>query len=394
MSRDADASGKGRPRARGLFERFPHGLLLVGERRRVVSLNEKGRQLLAVNERQGEPTALTCCELICDRLDRQLEIGPACITERVLETGKALPDAQVELKGERGPAKVSLSAALVDAEDVRVLFQLRPCTGDASGDQAIAAQTDATRRPLLRIETLGRTRVTVGEQRLAGDWVDQRPGLLLKYLVGRRRGVAASDEIAEALWPDASPQEALGSLRHYVHVLRERLEPGRPNRAPSSFVATRAGGYQLDAEQVWIDAEELDRLSQEGLRLFVEGQLDPAVAVLQEAVALYRGEFLPDEQDAEWVLEERERLHHLVARALAALVELTLATGKLGSAADYARRLADLEPLDTDVQRQFIEICLRQGRRSDAVRRYGLLRKRTLREFGTEPDFTLADLSG
>jgi DNA-binding SARP family transcriptional activator len=159
-------------------------------------------------------------------------------------------------------------------------------------------------------------------------------------------------------------------------------------------VATRAGGYQLDAEQVWIDAEELERLSQEGLRLFVEGQLDPAVAVLQEAVALYRGEFLPDEQDAEWVLDERERLHHLVARALAALVELTLATGKLGPAADYARRLADLEPLDTDVQRQFIEICLRQGRRSDAVRRYGLLRKRTLREFGTEPDFTLADLSG
>ena len=117
MSRDADASGKGRPRARGLFERFPHGLLLVGEQRRVVSLNEKGRQLLAVNERQGEPTALTCCELICDQLDRQLEIGPACITERVLETGEALPDAQVELKGERGPATVSVSAARVDAED-------------------------------------------------------------------------------------------------------------------------------------------------------------------------------------------------------------------------------------------------------------------------------------
>ena len=130
------------------------------------------------------------------------------------------------------------------------------------------------------------------------------------------------------------------------------------------------------------------------MRLFVEGQLEPAVAILEDAVALYRGEFLPDEQDAEWALEERERVHGLVARALAALVELRLGTGDIGSAADYSRRLADLEPLDTDVQRQFIEICLKQGRRSDAVRRYGLLRKRTLRELGTEPDFTLSDLPG
>jgi DNA-binding SARP family transcriptional activator len=394
MSREADAPGKGRPRARGLFERFPHGLLLVGEERRVVSLNEKGRELLAVDERRAGPPALTCCELICGELGRQLETGSACVTELVLETGEPLPDAEVELRGERGPATVSVSAERVDAEDVRVLFQLRPGGGDAGRRPAIDSATTARRQPQLRIETLGRTRVTLGEERLAGDWVDQRPGLLLKYLVCRRHGVAASEQIAEALWADASPQEALGSLRHYVHVLRERLEPGRPNRAPSSFVATRPGGYQLEAEQVWIDAEELERLSQEGLRLFVEGQLDPAVAILAEAVDLYRGEFLPDEQDAEWVLDERERLHHLVARALAALVELRLATGELGSAADYSRRLADLEPLDTDVQRQFIEICLKQGRRSDALRRYDVLRKRTLREFGTEPDFTLSDLPG
>jgi DNA-binding SARP family transcriptional activator len=392
MSREADAPGKGRPRARGLFERFPHGLLLVGEQRRVVSLNEKGRKLLAAAER--EPSELTCCELICHEVDRQLGIGSACVTDRVLETGEPLQDAQVELRGARGPETVSVSAARLDAEDVRVLFQLRPGTSDAGGAPAIPSSTVASRRPRLRIETLGRTRITVGEERLAGDWVDQRPGLLLKYLVCRRRGVAASDQIAEALWTDASPHEALGSLRHYVHVLRDRLEPTRPNRAPSSFVATRPGGYQLDAEHVWIDAEELESRSQEGLRLFVEGQLDPAVGILEEGVSLYHGEFLPDEQDAEWVLEERERLHHLVARALAALVELRLATGDLGSAADHSRRLADLEPLDTDVQRQFIEICLKRGRRSDAVRRYGLLRKRTLREFGTEPDFTLADLSG
>ena len=52
-----------------------------------------------------------------------------------------------------------------------------------------------------------------------------------------------------------------------------------------------------------------------------------------------------------------------------------------------------LEPLDIEIQRQLIEIWLRQGRRSEAARRYEVLRTRTMREFGEEPGFSLADLA-
>jgi DNA-binding SARP family transcriptional activator len=179
-----------------------------------------------------------------------------------------------------------------------------------------------------------------------------------------------------------------------VHVLRERLEPSRPRRAASSYITTHRGGYRLNTERVWVDADELERRALEGLRLHRAGRHEPAGAPLEAAVLLYEGEFLPSEHDSEWALEERERLHHLAARALGALVEVKLAAGDLESAAHHSRHLADLEPLDIEVQRRFIEICLRLGRRSDAARRYELLRKRTLREFGSEPEFSLSDLSG
>jgi DNA-binding SARP family transcriptional activator len=389
MSRSADARATGRPRSRGLFERFPHGLLLIDEGRRVVSLNEKGCELLALDDRLSEPIASTCCDLVCQTADRQLDMGTPCITERVLKTGEPFPDVQIEL----GQMRLSVGAARVDAEDVRVLFQLRRETTEV-GDGPAIGRSGVGRYPRLRVETLGGTRVELGNDPLTGDWIEQRPGLLLKYMVCHRDGVAPSERIAEALWPDASPQEALVTLRHYVHVLRSKLEPGRAKRTPSSFIITNRGGYSLNAQQVQVDAEEFENHAREGLRRFGSGQLEPAVTVLEQAVRLYRGEFLADEPDAEWALEERERLHHLVTRVFAALVEVRLATGELEAAAGYSRRLADLEPLDTDVQRQFIEICLRQGRRSDAVRRYGVLRKRTLQEFGAEPDFTLSDLHG
>lgn len=382
MSRDSDAAEpRGGSRARGLFERFPHGLVLVGERGRVLSLNGRARELLALDERAAEPGALTCCEIVCDPVG-----AVSCLTERLLATGE--PPGDVELRTAGGEVAL-VSGARVDAEDVRVLFQLRPAGSPRGGEPA----RRAPRRPSPRVHTLGVTRVEVGGEPLAGDWLGQRAGLLLKYLVAQRRRVAPSEQIAEALWPDAAAPEALASLRHYVHVLRKKLEPDRARRS-ASFVQTHRGGYRLDPERIWIDAEELEQRAREGLLLFADGELEPAAAILEDAVALHRGEFLADGPDAEWALQERERLHDLAARAYAALVEIELATGELDAAAEHARRLADMEPLDTDIQRQLIEICLRQGRRSDAARRYELLRTRTLRELGAEPDFALSDLTG
>jgi DNA-binding SARP family transcriptional activator len=316
------------------------------------------------------------------------------MTRRVLERGEPLPDVQITLEGEGDRTAVWVSASEVDAEDVRVVFQLRAGARSEAGASAARPAKGAAAHPQLRVLTLGRFGLEVAGKPIEGRWVEERPGLLLKYLVCERHGVAPSDRIAEALWPSAGAREALTSLRHYVHVLRERLEPVRSERGGSSFVKTHRGGYRLDLERVWIDAEELERRASEGLSVLAGGEPEAAAIALEASMSLYAGEFLPDLPDADWVHEERERLHRLAARACAALVDVRLAADDLDSAAAYSRRLADLEPLDTDVQRRFIEICLRQGRRSDAVRRYDLLRSRTLREFGREPDFTLSDLDG
>jgi len=55
---------------------------------------------------------------------------------------------------------------------------------------------------------------------------------------------------------------------------------------------------------------------------------------------------------------------------------------------------AGLEPLDTHVQRELLEVCLRRGRRTEATRRFRALRVRTMRELGQGPGFDLADLAG
>jgi Flp pilus assembly protein TadD len=78
---------------------------------------------------------------------------------------------------------------------------------------------------------------------------------------------------------------------------------------------------------------------------------------------------------------------------LRALAETHLAAGQLPAAAGALRRVADLEPLDLDAQRDLISVLLRQRRHAEAARRYDLARRQFKRAFGQDPDFTLADLA-
>lgn len=239
---------------------------------------------------------------------------------------------------------------------------------------------------------LGPTLIQRGGVSLGGDWLWQRPGQLLKYLACNRGRFVAAEEISEAIWPGADPFAGVARVRHYVHVVRAKLEPERDRRTPSWFVVAAGGGYSLDRAHVWLDVDEFESCAESGLAAFRRGERQRAEVSLGRALALYRGDFLADEPFADWALFERERVTALESRVLSALAELALKEGRLDEAGRRLERLAGLEPFDTDVQRDLIALCLRRGRRSEALRRYSALRTRFQRHFGEEIGFTLTDL--
>lgn len=375
-----------------LFERFPYGLALTDAGGRVLRLNRTARRILVPADPDATNATWSCCDLICGRL------GPViggCLSERVAGTGIQLPEVRVDIEQDRLLTAAWVTVSPLDSDNSRLLFHLRP---GRPGDRRRrtphewSSHSAHPSRAHLQIVTLGRFQVETANGPLNGEWLDQRPGQLLKYLVSERRRVVTSDQIGEALWPDAGVTEARGRLRQYVHALREKLEPDRGHRSPSRFLLPRRGGYILDTTGAWIDADEFEREAQAGLLAFAQGQNEGAAAHLTTALRLYQDAFLAEEPYLEWALEERERLRELAGRALRAQVRIYMQLGRLEAAAAHARRLADMEPFDTDVQKLFLGICLKRGRRSEAVRRYAFLRKRMLDSFGQEPDFELLDM--
>jgi DNA-binding SARP family transcriptional activator len=377
-----------------LFEHFLYGLALFDREKGVLYLNRVARELLVPSERGANAGPWTCCELICNRLG--LLLGGACMSEQAAATDGALPELRVDIDGGALGQSAWITASGLDPEGSRVLFHMRP---GRHGDRrrrtfAPDASDPQPTDPLveLRVSSLGSFRVESSGGRIETEWFEQRPGELFKYLLCHRRQLVTADKIAEALWGDVGPDDAKNRLRYYVHVLRDKLEPARVNHSTSRFIRARRGGYQLDTDHIRVDADEFERDVRAGLAAFVQGLTGAAGTQLEKALRLYQGEFLDDDLYAEWAFDERERLHELAGRALRALIRINLQLNRLDAAGDHARQLAELEPFDTDVQRLFLDVCLRRGRRSEAVRRYSALRKRMLTSFGQEPDFDLPEV--
>jgi DNA-binding SARP family transcriptional activator len=369
-----------------LFEQLPTALLVTDESGNIVLVNETARAMLGPVLSRPH---LKCCDILgC--MQAGTPFARHCITRLALSRPRALPEVRVDLPamGQETGSVWVIASELVGDERYAVL-QLRP---GVVGDRRRRTEPHWMGGPELRIITLGRMRLESGEGPLSGDWLGHRPGQLLKYLVCNRGRTVPLDEIIEVFWPDARSSRST-NVRQAIHLLRERLEPHRRKHQPSSFIAARNGGYELDGRSVWIDADEFEAGIRRGLDALAREDLPSAEHHLGAAVALHNGDFLADEPYADWALPERDRLADLAARGIQGLASIRLAEGDLDGAMGHLQRLAELQPLDLVVQQELLQLMLRAGKRVAAARRFELVRLRYKRAFGDEPNFTLADLA-
>jgi DNA-binding SARP family transcriptional activator len=368
------------------FRSFPYSLIVLDRDGRLVAVNLEGERLI---EAMGISAAgLTCCDLLGCRSAEGV-LGGACLTELARERGLALPEVRVDLQTAEGIRAMWVTAAPLLEHDVsRVVLQLRP---GAAADRRRRTDPHWISGTRLRIHVLGRTRVESPEGPIGGDWLDQRTGQLLKYLIAERHRAVHTDEIGENIWPGAD-FAIPGSVRYYIHALRGKLEPQRGKREHSTFIASNAGSYRLNLSHIEVDADAFEAYVTAGLdALDRDPQL--AAAEFERGLTFYKGDFLADSPYVDWAMLERHRLHDLACTALRNLAGIRLQGRLLDGAARTLEQLAALQPYDEGVHRQLMELDIVRGRRSDAVRRYGSLRTRLRRTFGHDPNFTLVDLS-
>ncbi len=235
--------------------------------------------------------------------------------------------------------------------------------------------------PTLQISLLGAPEIHCDDEPLIIS--SAKAQALLYYLVATRQP-QTRDKLASFFWPETPARHARGSLRNTLYNLRQCFGDLDPLIAGNQTIR-----FNTDLDY-WLDVEVFEKR--------VIGQTaDEAAAspdcldLLEEAVTLYRGEFLegfgvPDTFEFDdWVFFERDRLGRLYVAALRSLSAGYEALGDYPQAIQRAKAMLSYDPLQESVHRRLMHLYHATGDRAAALHQYETLRDLLERELGAEP---------
>ncbi|WP_167487555.1 bacterial transcriptional activator domain-containing protein [Nocardia terpenica] len=231
----------------------------------------------------------------------------------------------------------------------------------------------------VQIRLLGRFAVYRGEVRVAPRVFGGRQARRLLRLLAVRRGTLLSkDAAAEALWADRLPADPGGN----VEILVSRIRGALGDR---SLIETGPAGYTLVGdERIAVDTEVFAAGVARGRALL---GTDPGAALgtLTEALALWRGEPLLEDTDAEWSRAPRRRWADALLQALDAAATAALAVGDAGTAASWARIACQRQPLREVSALLLVRALAAGGDRAAALTAFDAFRARLAEELGVDP---------
>ncbi|MCC2672263.1 MAG: transcriptional regulator, winged helix family, partial [Armatimonadetes bacterium] len=195
-----------------------------------------------------------------------------------------------------------------------------------------------------------------------GEW-------LLALLVLRGDRPQRRDWLAETLWPENRPEDALASLRQSVKDLRAAL-------GDQSWRLGPPGGrtLQLDLAGAWVDLLAFDECVHKG---------DPDSQA--RAARLYAGPVLEGCSES-WVLAEREQREQAYLHALEWLARDAEARGDRRAAAGYLRRAAAVSPQSGALLRALMVTLAEAGELHAAVEAYQEHRRHLYVDWNAEPE--------
>lgn len=226
-------------------------------------------------------------------------------------------------------------------------------------------------QPELRIYALGQARVEVDGHPV--QWMVAQSRDLLFCLLQHPQGLR-KEQIGQILWPDHSPHKLDGIFRSTLYRLRRTLF--------GQSVLFEDGLYRFNwTSQCWFDVEAFEGLLDQSAQ---STSPEEALAFLEEALKLYRGDYLEGNY-SDWPVLERERLRDRHLSTLQSAAQLNASLGKLDGAVELYQRLLTLDPYRESAHRELMRCYHRRGDRAAAIRQYQACTQILREDLGLSP---------
>ena len=209
----------------------------------------------------------------------------------------------------------------------------------------------------------------------------QQRRLLGALLAAPGRAMSA-DALVEVLWPDGAPDDRHATtLRSYVFRLRASLG--------ERVIRTTESGYRLTVDDGDVDVDRFEALLHRAGGLGDSGE---RLALLDEALSLWRGEPYGEFGDEAWCRTEVTRLNEIRLVAVERRARYALALGQADQVVVDLERVVAEHPLRERLLELLVLALHRTGRQAEALRRISSYREWLGGETGLDPGTDLVRL--
>jgi ATP/maltotriose-dependent transcriptional regulator MalT len=295
----------------------------------------------------------------------EFEVTEACDLAREMLTGRYAEAAETELaKLDRHPAPRMRELGL---DLLRAIHRRRV--------------------PFLEIKTFGGLELTRGEDRVGEEaWERLQPKRLLTAILARPGGKVAKEVLIEDLWPEERPGKGENNFKVTLMRLRKFLEPAIHPEFGSSYLHLRNNLVILNPEFTHTDVDEFLAAVAQGNWKERTREARGAMEKYEQALAIYRGDFLPEETGLTVVDRRRDDLKGVYIETLQRLAKLSEEQGLLKKAGGYYRRVLEAEPLQEEACQGILRLSLTLGNTNEALRAFDALARALGQELQSQPD--------
>ncbi|MCL4561678.1 MAG: diguanylate cyclase [Chloroflexi bacterium] len=243
----------------------------------------------------------------------------------------------------------------------------------------------------LAVYLLGSFQVRLDDHIVTAKFRTEKERSLLACLAVESGRTHTRSTLAELLWPGHSEQSARTSLRQALYGLR-RVLGEKEGEAPFLILEGENVHFNPNSSY-WLDTTAFSaRIQAVSNHTHLHADTCPdCIAILQEAIDLYRGDFmfgfsLADVLEfREWVIIQREHYFRQLLSSLRTLTSAYYQQGDYQRANQYAIRQVHLAPLEESAHQQLMQLYHLTGNRSAALEQYESCRRLLAMELGVEP---------
>jgi DNA-binding SARP family transcriptional activator/tetratricopeptide (TPR) repeat protein len=205
---------------------------------------------------------------------------------------------------------------------------------------------------MVTLKLLGRLSLSDSNGPVTGQITQRRRLAFLAILGASPRATVTRDRLVALLWPELDAEGARHRLSDSLYVARRALG--------EEAIVTEGDDLRLSEEHVAVDTRAFERALDAG---------ETALAMAQYGGPLLDGFHLGGEGEFDrWIEEERGRLAGRYAQSLRTIASAASQRGDSVAAGEYLLRLSALDPFDSRVVLQLMEVLERGGNGAIALR--------------------------